>query len=73
MKSVIGEMVRMGWARSYVNHSIGKVKRIFKWGTQEEMIPANVWHALLAVNGLKRGRSEAPDNEPVKPIEFDAV
>lgn len=73
MKAVIGEMVRVGWARSYVNHSIGKVKRIFKWGTQEEMIPANVWHSLLAVNGLKRGRTEAPDNDPVKPIDLEDV
>ena len=72
-KAVQGEMVRTGWARSYVNHSIGKLKRLFKWGTSEEMIPPSVWHALLAVPGLKRGRTEAAEREPIKPVSIDTV
>lgn len=72
-KAVRAEMVKLGWARSYVNHSIGKVKRIFAWAVEEVMIPPATWHALLAVKGLKNGRTDAKEKAPVKPIDLDTV
>lgn len=68
LKALQAEMIRLKWARSYVNHSIGKVKRILKWAVSEEMIPPAVWHALLAVPGLKKGRTDAVERDPVKPV-----
>jgi len=73
LKAVIAEMVKKGWARSYVNHTIGRLKRIFKWAASEEMIPATAWHGLLAVAGLKRGRTAAVEREPVKPVSADVI
>lgn len=73
LKAIQGEMVRSGWSRSYVNHTVGKVKRIFKWAVGEEMVPPSVWHALIAVPGLKRGRTDATESEPVKPVPLDVV
>lgn len=73
LKGIQAEMVRLKWSRSYVNHTVGRLKRVFKWAASEEMIPASVWHALVTVAGLKRGRTEASENEPVKPVPEDLV
>ena len=37
------------------------------------MIPASVYHALLATPGLKRGRSDVREAEPVKPIDQASI
>ena len=69
LKAVRAEMVRMGWCRSRTNKQTGRVKRCWKWGVSEEIIPADVWVALGSVEGLRRGRSEARETEPVKPVD----
>src|SRR5262245_58870674 len=73
LKAVMGEFVRQGWARSHVNHQVSRVKAIFKWGVGEDMIPPATWHALLAVPGLKRGKCEAYETEPVEPVSIEHV
>jgi len=55
-------------ARRVVNQRIGRIKRMFKWAVENELVPAMAHHALLAVRGLERGRSEARETEPVKPV-----
>jgi integrase len=65
-----------GWARGLVNSAIGCVKRAFKWGVAEEIIPASVYHGLQAVDGLRAGRSEARETRKVRPVadaDVDAV
>jgi integrase len=62
------EMVRTGWCRSYVNRMVGRIKAAFKWAAAQELVPASVHHGLSSVSGLKRGRSNAPESEPVKPV-----
>lgn len=57
-----------GWARKTINTAIGCIKRMFKWGVQEELIPPSIYHGLLAVDGLKKGRSEARETKPVRPV-----
>jgi integrase len=61
-------MVRIGWRRTSVNKHIGRVKHVFKWATAHELIPPNVHHALATVDGLRRGRSDAPESDPVRPV-----
>ncbi|HEX8916620.1 MAG TPA: site-specific integrase [Humisphaera sp.] len=61
------EMVRAGWARKYVNRQAGRIRHVFKWGVAEGLVPAPVWQALLAVVGLKAGRTVAPERPPVLP------
>ncbi|HUQ72041.1 MAG TPA: hypothetical protein VM165_21095 [Planctomycetaceae bacterium] len=51
-----------------MNSQIGRVKRVFKWGVAEEMIPVSVHEALLTVVGLSAGRSDARESEPLKPV-----
>ena len=46
---------------------------MFKWGVSQELIPAHILEALRTVDGLKRGRSDATEPEPVGPVPADYV
>jgi len=76
LKAIRAEMVRVGWCRSRINKQIRRVKMVFKWGTEEELIPPGVFHGLQAVCGLRRGRSDARETEPIRSVpqaNIDAV
>jgi integrase len=68
LKAVRESIVRAGKARKTVNDYVAVVKRIVKWGVGEELVPSRILEALRAVDGLKRGRSDARETEPVRPV-----
>jgi integrase len=43
-------------------------KRLIKWAVENELVPADRYHALQAVTGLKAGRTTAREMPPVKPV-----
>ena len=47
--------------------------RIVKWGVAEGMVPASVHQTLKCVDPLKRGRVDAPEAAPIKPLEMSVV
>lgn len=55
-------------SRATVNGYMNRIRRCFRWGVEQELVPPSVLHGLQAVAGLKRGRSEARETEPVKPV-----
>jgi len=61
-------MIEGGLTRNTINTRITVVKQCFKWGVENELVPAETWQALTAVAGLKKGRTSAPDREPVVPV-----
>jgi len=73
LKTVRQKMIEMGWCRSYTNKQVNRIRHVFKWAVSDEVIPSSVLHALQAVEGLKRGRSDAPDLEAVKPVPMAMV
>jgi integrase len=73
LKAVRQEMIAAGLSRGVINQRIGRVRRLFKWGVENELVPPPVYQALLAVPGLQRGRTEARETEPVTPVSLDAV
>lgn len=68
LKAVRQAYVDHGYCRSEVNKHVGRVVRIFKWGVSEGMVPPSVHHGLQAVSGLRRGRTDVRESEPVKPV-----
>ncbi|NQT20883.1 MAG: site-specific integrase [Planctomycetes bacterium] len=68
LKAVREMMIRADLCRKVVNDHTGRIKRMFRWATEEEMIPPSLYHGLTAVRGLRRGRSEARESEPVHPV-----
>jgi integrase len=68
LKTVRQRMVEAGWSRGVANQRIGRVRRVFKWAVAEELVTQDVWAALTAVPGLKRGKTTARECPPVKPV-----
>lgn len=46
---------------------------MFKWATENELVEPSVYHGLQAVGGLKRGRSDARETDPVRPVPVEHV
>lgn len=67
-------MVTEGRAnRNTINARIKIIRRMFKWAVGEELVPADVWKALDAVESLRKGRSEARESEPVRPVAQELI
>ena len=73
LKAVRQEMIKLGWARTYVNKHVGRIKRIFRHATENEMVPPATYQGLQAVGGLRAGRSDARETAPVLPVDEAVV
>jgi integrase len=60
-------LVKAGLTRGWVNSTVGRIKRIFAWAVVQEKIPGETLYRLKALPSLRKGRSTAKDNPPVKP------
>ena len=66
-------MVQRDWCRNLVNAQVDRVRRMFKWAVGEELVPGDVYHALRAVESLRRGAAGVRETEPVKPVLVETV
>lgn len=73
LKAVREAMIRDGWCRGYVNQQVGRVKRMFKWAVENEVVPPSLYHALEAVAGLKKDRTPARETDRVLPVPQEHV
>ena len=62
-------LVRSGVSRSTVNARLWRVKYMMAWALDEAIIPATVKAELTQVKGVKRGRTSAPERQPVRPVD----
>ena len=68
LQAIQHDLAVKGRARSYVNHLVGAIKRVFRWGVTQEIVPVTVYQALATVPGLRKGRSEAVEPAPIEPV-----
>jgi integrase len=47
----------------------GRIKFAFRWPTENELIGPEIVQALNAVAGLKRGRCDARETDPIRPVD----
>lgn len=73
LRAVREKFIGEGWSRKTVNSRIERVRRIFRWAVAEEMIGPDVYQKLAAVDGLRAGRTVAPDLPPVRPAVMSDV
>ena len=73
LKTVRQRMVDKGLCRNHINKCISRIKTLFKWATAEELLPGAVYHALITVPGLKKGRNGVRESDPVKPAPQEHV
>ena len=62
--------------RIQVNNHLARLKRMFEWGVQQELVSGNNFYVLSCVKNLKRGQSKAKEGKPVLPVpqaDIDAV
>jgi hypothetical protein len=57
--------------RTQVNKSVSRLKSVFRWGVENEMVPAEIVMALDCVKGLQKGRCDAKESEPILPVPDD--
>lgn len=59
LKAVRTRMIELKWSRKYINKSIGRIRRMFRWGVSNELFGVEVLTRLQAVESLFEGRSDA--------------
>lgn len=73
LKKVRESMVAAGIVRKSINCNIGRIKRMFKWAVENELVEPRIFQALSAVSGLRFGRSDARDNPPVSTVSDEHI
>ena len=72
-KAVRQKLIGEKLARSFVNASMRRIVRMFKWAVSEARIDPSVPQALAMVPGLKRGKTTAHETKPVLPVDDKLV
>jgi len=73
LKSVREKMVATGWCRSVINKNVGRLRSIFRWGVENEMVSAVTLQRLQAVSPLLSGRTKAQDKPARTPATEEQV
>lgn len=61
LQAVREQYIAAGWTRRFCNASTNRLRRIWKWGVSQSLVPVTSWQALTAVSPLKAGKCKAPD------------
>ena len=64
---------RLSKPRVTINATVKQIRYMFKWAASVELIPVTVQHALSTVPLLKKGRTPAPELQPVRRVSDDIV
>ena len=54
-------------SRGYVNDQVKRVRRIFRWGVENELVEPSILEGLRAVSPLRAGVASVAEREPVAP------
>src|SRR5262249_11822758 len=73
LKACRARMIAKDWSRTYTNSQVNRIRRMFRWGAEEELLPAVVHHNLRAVPGLRYGKTEARETQKVKPAPRERI
>ncbi len=65
--SVRHRMIEANLSRKVINRHVGRIKQMFQWADENELIRKSVNHRLRDVKGLKKNRSNAREFPKVKP------
>jgi hypothetical protein len=73
LETVQQAMIGPELARKTINNRVSRIKRIFRWASRKGLVPPATYHALLAVEGLKRGRTAARETKAVSTVPDEVV
>jgi integrase len=73
LKTVRQKMIEGGLCRTHINHQVYRIRRLFRWGVENEIVPLATYQSLQTVAGLRFGKTEARESTPVKPVAHEHV
>jgi integrase len=68
LKAVRQLLIEADLARTTINQRVNRIRHLFKWGVENEYVPSSVLHGLQAVAGLRFGKTQARETDPVRPV-----
>ncbi len=68
LQEIRQRMVAADLARTTVNARLNRIRRVFRWGVSQELVPAAVLTALESVLPLQQGRDGVREAEPVRAV-----
>lgn len=72
-KAIRQILIDRGLARRHINKQMQRVRRIWKWAVEHELVEPATYHRLQAIAGLQAGRTEAKEEVEVQPVPLDVV
>jgi integrase len=73
LKNVRQAMIEAGRSRKLINKDINRIRQLFGWAVESELLPVQVHQSLKRVRGLRKGRSAAKETAPVVPVAEAAI
>ncbi len=72
-KNVRQSMIDAGRARKSINKDAHRIKRMYRWAVEEEMLAPDVYQKLRAVAPLAKGKTPARETGKVPPVPAEHV
>ncbi len=66
-------MIDVGRSRKLINKVVNRIRQMFGWAVENELLPVAVAPSLREVKGLRRGQSQAREAAPVEPASDEHV
>lgn len=73
LKAVRQTWIDAGLSRNSVNHLAGAVKQLFRWATEQELIPGGQYQAIKAVPSIPVGDPTVKPSKRVQPVSREDV
>jgi integrase len=73
LKAVRDRYIEKGFARSSINKHVHRIRRMFRWAVENEIVLPSILQGLQAVAGLRKGKTEAREPEPITPVADEVV
>jgi integrase len=67
------KVMHIGLSRRHINKQIGRLKRMFGWAVENELVAADIYQALAPVKGLRKDKTAAREKASVKPVSDEHV
>ena len=73
LKKVRQAMIDAGRSRKLINKDVNRIRQMFRWSVENELLPVSVAQALREVQGLRRGRSAARETASILPVPEEQI
>ena len=73
LKALMEAWIQDGLCRGSVNRYARLVKRMFRWGVENEIVLAETYTAIQTVSQLRKGRTRAREPAAIKPIDQESI